>query len=389
MQNKTRSINFAWILSLFILLAGCPLDRTNDHDPMRCNPACAEGLYCYAGSCTSPDASIDGAVTPKPDQTVPDAPKPDAPREDAPKPDTILPDTTFDLPADTTVDLPPDTTVDLPTDTTADATFDAPLLQNGKPLLILSAISQNIVGATADSNDNLYFVEELPGGVYRVAAGGGPVTQLIAGGFMHFGSGTSEIDIAGSFIYFVETKNNALHRVPLNGPFPIPGEGLTPFAQLSGLNASGLTHDSQGNLYLSQLSYPPATSTILKVDAAGTVVGPTGATFVGIWGGIRMDDQDNLYIAAESQVIRVSPTGATTNVIPSVDEARGIFYTNGFLYVTDSSSLYRYNLSNGATIVLADISTLSPFEPPRVVVDSAGTIWLFTKKDLYKVVFTP
>lgn len=378
-----RPLSPAWIFGLLLLLGGCPLDRTNKHDPMRCDPTCAVGLYCYAGACVTPDASIDGNDPPKPDISVIDS-EPDGNDRDAAKID-LGPD----LSADSTLDSGPEAAVDATVDATADATADGAILKNGKAQLVLSNISQNIVGATVDSSDNLYYVEELPGGVYRIGAGGGVVTELVSGGDLLFGSGTSEIDIVGSHIYFVETKNNALHRVPLGGPFPIPGGGLTPFATLTGSNGAGLTHDPQGNLFLSQLSYPPATSSILKIDSTGTIQSPTATTFVGIWGGIRMDDQGNLYIGTESQVIRVSPAGATTAVIPSVQEARGIFYADGYLYVTDNTSLYRYTIANGQISVLADISALSPLEPPRVVVDSTKTIWLFTQKDLHKVVFTP
>jgi hypothetical protein len=179
------------------------------------------------------------------------------------------------------------------------------------------------LGVRVDNEGNL-FVAVIGSGVWEVAAAGGPLRQLASGPGLWNGLA---FDHRGN-LYVSESHNGAIWRIGRDGAFTIwsdsslllgttaPGPcGLVHPAipSFGPIGANEIAFDKHGDMLVANTDF----GTIVRIPVNPDGSAGTASIFAGpdcnLWGadGIDMDNEDNLYVAANSsgQIDRVDPSG--------------------------------------------------------------------------------
>jgi uncharacterized protein (TIGR03437 family) len=250
----------------------------------------------------------------------------------------------------------------------------------GAPPPLTTVAAQALVGAVAgiiaDSSGNLYFSAENC--VFKIDAAG--VMTRIAGNGRPGYSGdggpalTAQLnspvglafDTQGN-LYIAESGNSLVRKVTPGGVITtVPGSALDTGPGYSG-STMGIAVSPSGDLFISN----PSSSTVWKLSPAGSIrlfAGPE-AFANGRPAGVAVDASGNVFIAQDTMVRKVSPSGVITTVAGTgisgesgdggpatqarLSYARAVaFDSSGAMYITEAQRIRKVS-SDGAITTVA------------------------------------
>ena len=221
----------------------------------------------------------------------------------------------------------------------------------------VNAQLNNPMGLAADSSGNLYIADYYNNRIRRVSATGIITTVVGTGAATYSGDGgaASQASInnprgvafdTASNLYIADSGNFRIRKVSTAGVITtVAGNGVAgntgdggPALQaaLAATSIPAVCLDSKGNVYFASVE-SVSDSRVRKVAADGTIstiagtgqLGETGnggpavkATLMGVYG-LATDSSDNLYLADDSQIRKISADGIIVGVAGSIIAGAG------------------------------------------------------------------
>ena len=153
-------------------------------------------------------------------------------------------------------------------------------------------------------------------------------------------------------------------------PLAASAQTVSTFATVP--NASGITHDASGNLYVS------SNHDIKKITPAGVVTNFVANSFsLAVPGPLAFDNAGNLFVADNlyGSIIKTTPAGVVTTFATGLNSPHGLrFAANGDLFVA--------NTTGGSVVRITPAGTVSSFAsgtgirmPAGLVFDAAGNLF--------------
>lgn len=207
-----------------------------------------------------------------------------------------------------------------------------------------------------DASDDAVFIADSVNGKIKKLKGG-QVSTLVSGL-----NGPEAVKVQGSTLYFLDTGNNALKKVSING-----GSVTTVTASLSNPKKLSLTSDGSF-AYIADAGSRKVKKVNLSSGAVSTVAGSgekgkkdgscSTATFNNLWG-VHVHDDDTIFVSAgdgfDDRVRKIDLSGSCTvstfasdTNMQSINFPRGLTTRDGELYVaaTGIGFIYQYNLDD-------------------------------------------
>jgi DNA-binding beta-propeller fold protein YncE len=279
---------------------------------------------------------------------------------------------------------------------------DAPLAalspNTGSVISTGSLVTSNPYQVALDGAGNIYIGDYTGKNVTKIPTGGGAASLVSLGtpGSIALQNITGvAIDGAGN-LYIGDHQNNRILVMT-------PG-GVVSVLSITGLSPAlgfptALNFDSAGNLYIADFTNGRIVEVSTLVVAGstssglGTVIGTGSYTFTGSTvTGMTIDSQGNIYVAARTQnsssIIKVTAAGVGSevaipnNITPAISNPQGVAVDAfGNLYIVDTANTRIVKITNAGVASVLSISGLtSPATLSTLVfgvtVDSAGNVYI-------------
>jgi len=233
----------------------------------------------------------------------------------------------------------------------------------------LAGLSGPVALAITSAGD-IYVAEQTANRIRKIAAGG-TISTVVANSSLKAPAGVA-VDSSGN-VYFADTGNNAVRRISATGI-------IADVATM--LNApSCLRLGSDGSLYICDTG----NNRILKVTAAGS---QSMAASIAKPTGLAVAADGTLYVASGSQVVKFSPSGATSTALGQLSSPAGLAIdSSGNLLVAESGMNRVLTVDSAGTITVLAGTGTSGFSgdggaanaaqlnnPLDVILDASGNI---------------